>query len=129
MLPTMQLFFTRLPYADLMAIHNGKHLRQLRQTAGLSLRELARQIGQDHSNVRYWEQSGNLPRSDVLIPMAAALGITVEELLGEPKPKRVLSPAGRLRQLFDAASKLPRSQQEKILAILEPFVREHAAQS
>lgn len=125
----MQLFFTRLPYAGLMATSNGKHLRQLRQTAGLSIRELARQIGQDHSNVRYWEQSGNLPRSDVLIPMAQALGVTVEELLGEPKPKRVLSPAGRMRQLFDAASKLPRGQQEKILAILEPFVREHAGQS
>ena len=89
-------------------------------------RELARQIGQDQSNVRYWETSGNLPRSDVLLPMAKAPGVTVEELLGEPRPKRVVSPGGRSRQLFEAVSKMPRRQQEKILDILEPFVRQHA---
>jgi len=101
-------------------------LRELRERAGLSLRELARQIGEDHSNVGYWERSGKIPRSDVLIPIAKALGVTVEELLGEARPKRVLSPGGRMRQLFEAASKLPRSQQEKVLAVLEPFVTAHA---
>jgi len=129
-LPIMQELFTHLPYSGLMANSTrGQHLKALREAAGLSIRELARQLDQDHSNVRYWEQSGNLPRSDVLIPMAAALGVTVEQLLGEAKPKRVLSPAGRMRQLFDAASKLPRGKQEKIVAILEPFIREHVGQS
>jgi transcriptional regulator with XRE-family HTH domain len=108
-----------------MAIR-GHNLKMLRQAAGLSIRELARQIGQDHSNIRYWERTGNLPRSNLLVPMAAALGVTVEQLLGEDRPKRVLSPAGRMRQLFDRAAKLPRGKQEKIVAILEPFIREHA---
>ena len=126
-LPVMQALFTHTPYADLMATSNrGQNLKALREAAGLSIRELARQLGQDHSNIRYWEQSGNLPRSDVLLPMAGVLGVTVEELLGEAKPRRVLSPAGRMRQLFDQASKLPRGKQEKIVAILEPFIREHA---
>jgi hypothetical protein len=58
--------------------------------------------------------------------MAKALGVTVEEVLGEPKPRRVVTPAGKMRHLFEAASKLPRSQQEKILGILQPFIREHA---
>lgn len=87
---------------------------------------MAKQIGEEHSNIRYWEQSGNLPRSNVLVPMAKALGVTVEELLGESRPKRVVSPGGRARQLFEAVSKMPRRQQEKILDILEPFVRQHA---
>jgi len=125
----MQAFSTRLAYADFnMAnsdVARGKHLKALREAAGLSMRELARQIGEDHSNVRYWEQGGNLPRSDVLVPMAKALGVTVEELLGEPQPRRVVTPAGKMRHLFEAASKLPRSKQEKILDILEPFVRQH----
>jgi transcriptional regulator with XRE-family HTH domain len=89
------------------------------------MRELARTIGEDHSNVRYWETTGKIPRSDVLTPIAQALGVTVEEVLGQPKPSRVTSPGGRARQLFEAISKLPRRQQEKILDILEPFVREH----
>lgn len=101
-------------------------LRTLRQVRGISVRELARQIGEQSSNVSFWERTGALPRSDVLIPIAKALGVTVEELLGQDKPSRVVSPGGRARQLFEAISKMPRRQQEKILDILEPFVREHA---
>ncbi len=101
------------------------NLRRLRRASGLTMRELARTIGEDHSNVRYWETTGKIPRSDVLTPIAQALGVTVEEVLGQPKPSRVTSPGGRARQLFEAISKLPRRQQEKILDILEPFVREH----
>jgi transcriptional regulator with XRE-family HTH domain len=101
-------------------------LRALREARGISARELARQIGEDSSNVSFWERTGALPRSNVLIPIAKTLGVTVEELLGEEKPSRVISPGGRARQLFDAVSKMPRRQQEKILDILEPFVRQHA---
>jgi transcriptional regulator with XRE-family HTH domain len=124
----MKALFLQSPYDALMAAR-GHHLKELRQAAGLSIRELARQLDQDHSNIRYWERTGNLPRSNLLIPMAAALGVTVEQLLGEDKPKRVLSPAVRMRQLFDQASKLPRGKQEKIVAILEPFIRQHAGSS
>jgi hypothetical protein len=54
------------------------------------------------------------------------LNAPVDELLGQPaKPSRG-GPTGKMRRLFEAASKLPRTQQEKILAILQPFVREHA---
>jgi hypothetical protein len=31
-----------------------------------------------------------------------------------------------MRQLFEAASRLPRSQQQKIAAIIEPFIAHHA---
>jgi len=92
----------------------------------LSQRELARQIEQDQSNVRYWETTGKFPRSDVLIPMAKALGVSVEELLGQPKPKRLQPAGGKLGQLFETASRLPRRQQQKIVELLEPYVREHS---
>jgi hypothetical protein len=32
-----------------------------------------------------------------------------------------------MRQLFEATSRLPRSQQQKIAAIIEPFIADHAA--
>src|SRR6202051_3186966 len=79
--------------------------------AGLSVRELARQIGESNTNVSYWERSGQIPRSDVLAPMAKALGVTVHELLGEPRPGRLVVPGGRLGQVFDQVTKLPRRQQ------------------
>jgi transcriptional regulator with XRE-family HTH domain len=120
----MQELFLTGDYVASMA--TSSRLRQLREAAGLSVRELARQIGESHTNVSYWERSGQIPRSDVLTAMAKALGVTVEELLGESRPKRVVSPGGRSRQLFEAVSKMPRRQQEKILDILEPFVHQHA---
>ena len=120
----MQELFLPLAYAADMA--NESRLRQLREAAGLSLRELARQIGEEHSNVSYWETSGNLPRSDVLVPMASALGVTVEELLGQPKPRRVVSPGGRLNQAFQRVAKLPRRQQQKIAEVVEALLAQHA---
>lgn len=102
------------------------HLRSLRETAGLTLRELSRQIGEHPSNVSYWERTGSVPRSGVLLPMARALGVTVEELLGEPKPRRATAPGGKARQVFDAVSRLPRRQQQKIVEVVEALVAQHA---
>lgn len=103
---------------------HGERLKTLRNAANLSQRELAALIGETHTNVAYWETSGNLPRSDVLLPMAEALGVSVEELLGAPKPKTGAAPAGKARQLFAAVNRLPRRQQEKIFDLLQPFVRD-----
>jgi transcriptional regulator with XRE-family HTH domain len=100
-------------------------LRALREAAGLSLRELARQIGEDHSNVRYWETSESPPRSDVLVPMAKALGVTVEDLLGQPTAKRRMTPAGKLGLVFEQVSQLPRRQQEKIVDVVSALVAQH----
>lgn len=89
------------------------------------MRELARQIGEDHSNVRYWETSGNPPRSDVLPAMAQALGVTVEELLGVPKSRRGTAPSSRTGRAFEAVARLPRRQQKKIVEVVEAFVAQH----
>lgn len=121
----MQIFFSIAPYDDDM-VKTASRLKAFREAAGLSQRELARQIGQDQSNIRYWEQSGNPPRSDVLVPMANALGVTVEELLGQPKPRRVVAPGGRLNQAFQQVAKLPRRQQQKIAEVVEALVSRHA---
>ena len=100
-------------------------LRLLRERTGISLRELARQIGEGHSNVVYWERSGKIPRSDLLVPIAKALGVSVEELLGTTKQKQISAPVGKLRLAFEAVSKLPRTQQEKILEVINALIEQH----
>jgi transcriptional regulator with XRE-family HTH domain len=121
----MQALFSTGTYADSMA-KTASRLKALREAAGLSQRELARHIGQDQSNVRYWEQSGNLPRSDVLLPMAKALGVTVHELLGEARPKGVMAPGGKLGLVFQDALRLPRRQQAKLAEFVKVFITQHA---
>ena len=84
----MQDNFSVMAYAVTMTAKNHcTDLKALREAAGLSLRELACQIGEDHSNVRYWETSGHTPRSDVLIPMAKALGSLSKSCLAKPSQK------------------------------------------
>ena len=68
-------------------------------------------------------------RPELLLQLSDALGISLDELLGQSvKPQRT-GPTGKIRRLFESASKLPRGQREKILAILQPFIREHVGQS
>jgi transcriptional regulator with XRE-family HTH domain len=126
----MQELFLTAPYtARVAAKKNSSPLRALREAAGISQRELARQIGQDQSNVRYWETTGKIPRSDVLAPMAKALGVTVEQLLGEPKAKRSPAPGGKVREVFEAVTKLPRRQQQKIVEVVEALVSQHSSKA
>jgi transcriptional regulator with XRE-family HTH domain len=101
----------------------------MRESAGLSVREVARLIGESHTNVSYWERSGQIPRSDVLVPLAKVLGVAIEELLGQPKAKRAIPIGGRLRQVFERAARLPRRQQEKVAEFVEAFVEKKALAS
>jgi len=51
----------------------------------------------------------------------------VEDLVGSNgTKKRGTGPTGKMKQLFEAASQLPRSQQQKLAAIIEPFIAHHA---
>ena len=102
-------------------------LRQLREAAGISVRELARQIDESHTNVSYWERTGQIPRSDKLASLAKALGVSVEDLLGEGKGKRSTAPAGKLRNVFEEASRLPRRQQEKLIDFIKLFIAQNSA--
>jgi hypothetical protein len=75
----------------------------------------------------YKREAGDIPAGPAP-PMARALGVSVDELLCETEKKRRASagPTGRMRRLFEAASKLPRSQQDEVAAVLEAFVNQHS---
>ncbi len=102
-------------------------LRKLRKAAGLTVRELADQVGVQHSNIVFWENNDKLPRSEVLLPMARALGVSVEELLGAPKPKRNGAPGGRVGHTFQQVAKLPRRKQAKILDVVDALLAQQGA--
>jgi transcriptional regulator with XRE-family HTH domain len=105
----------------------GERLHTLREQVGLSQQQVADKLGMSHRAYAHWERRSVALRPDQLQSLASALSLPVEALLANGESKRRGSgPAGKMRQLFEAASKLPRSKQEKILDILQPFVREHA---
>ncbi|MDX2227286.1 MAG: helix-turn-helix transcriptional regulator [Verrucomicrobiae bacterium] len=103
-----------------------QHIASLREAAGLSQAQLAHLVGVHHSNIGFWEVSGTAPRGEVLPKLAKALGVSVDEFLKvESKPKKSVA-KGRLQKIFEAASKLPRRQQEKVADVLEAFVSQQS---
>ncbi len=123
-----QAFFTTMVYFISMTTKQDIQvdLTALRKNAGLTVRELARQLGIHHTTILQWESSGKVAKSEFLIPMSEALGVTVDELLGRPRPSRTVTPGGKMGKVFEEASRLPRRQQQKIIDIVEPFIREQA---
>ena len=101
----------------------GQRLHALREQAGLSQEQLGAKLGLSQRVYAYWERHPVALRPDQLLNLAEALNVSIEDLVGtNGKRKRGTGPTGRMQQLFEAASKLPRSQQQKIAAVLEAFI-------
>jgi hypothetical protein len=67
------------------------------------------------------------PGLTVYIFELRVLGPSAAELINEAGVRKKRGgPEGRMHRLFEQASKLPRSQQEKIAAVIEAFVNQHS---
>lgn len=104
----------------------AERLRALRETAGLSQSEVARRLGIRQPSYALWETYNVALKPEQLLALATALGVAVDQLFANAdRPTRRGGPKGRARDIFEAVSRLPRRQQEKIFDILQPFVNEH----
>jgi len=108
----------------------GQHLAALREAAGLTQQQLAARLGVHQSNIAFWERWEKPPRGEVLPQLAAALGVSIDVLLGvaPPKPKKQAA-KGRLQRVFEDAAKLPRRQQDKVAEFVEAFVAQQAREA
>lgn len=104
----------------------SSHLRELRLRSGLSLREVARYLKIIHTKLVYWEKTGKVPRPDLVMQLASLYNVSVEEILGQPKQRNISSlPNGRMSLVLEAASKLPRGQQQKIIDMAEAYIAQY----
>ena len=96
---------------------------------GLSQDQLAAKLGTTRRIVSYWEREAEGLRADHLAKLAEVLGVTGDWLVGrEPlASRRGTGPEGKLRQVFDVASELPRDQQKHIIRLVEDAVTAYRA--
>jgi transcriptional regulator with XRE-family HTH domain len=71
------------------ALHEGfpALLKARREARQMSLDELAARIGVSGQKVEMWESGSSRPARDKWVTIANALGITVDDLLHEPRRK------------------------------------------
>jgi len=60
----------------------GKRLFALRKVRGLTQVQLAEALGTTQRVISYYETDAELPPSTAIIPLARALGVSTDELLG-----------------------------------------------
>ena len=71
----------------------GERLKTCRKAKGLTQQALAEKIGVSDKTVSRWESDGGYPDVPTLVPLARALGVTVDELLDDRRPVRTLTGA------------------------------------
>jgi transcriptional regulator with XRE-family HTH domain len=82
----MQGMNEKIPTTDL-----GKRLVQLRKARGLTQQQLADKLGLTRRAIVYYErESDNIP-TNIIVPLAKALNVSIEELLGIKQIKNAIS--------------------------------------
>jgi len=101
----------------------GERLHALREQAGLSQQQIAEALGLTQRAYAYWERNPVALRPEQLVKLGEILGVSVEELLnGDGKKSRRGGPTGKMRRVFDEVSALPRSRQQRIVAVVEDML-------
>ena len=71
----------------------SERLKRYRKERNLTQQQLADALGVSNKSVSRWESGGGYPDLPLLVPLAKALGVTVDDLLDEEKPVRALTRA------------------------------------
>jgi len=98
------------------------HLKDLRDSSGLALREVARQLEVGHTKLHHWEKTGKITEPEAIVSLAAIYHVSIEEILGQAKAKPEVAPNSKLARLFGEISKLPRKRQQRIVDVVEDML-------
>ena len=105
----------------------GERLYAARTVVGLSQAQVAEKLGISQTAYADWERYHVALRPDQVEQITQILKVTVDCLYGNGNEKRKSSgPIGKARRAFEAVSRLPKRQQQKIVEVVEAFVAQHA---
>jgi transcriptional regulator with XRE-family HTH domain len=107
----------------------GDRIRKARLARGLTQTELGKRIGVSQGMVTYYEVRGVSPAPDLLLKLARALSISVEELVGQKAPKTPSSEAPQSVQLWRRLKKvqsLPPQDRKSVLKMIDALAEQAA---
>jgi len=104
---------------------SGARLRALRQAAGLSQTQLAKQLGILQRTLCFYELDGDHIPSTLVPPLANELGVSIEQILGTNGSHSKRGPKSQLERQLEVVAQLPRHQQKKIIEVVNALVAQH----
>ena len=94
-------------------------VKELREKSGLSMDQLAKQLGVTKSRVNMWENNGTVPRMNVLVELAKFFNVTTDYLLGNDDTSNLSLNNTRLSTLQRNLGKLSEADLEKAEGMLK----------
>ena len=100
----------------------GRRLAQLRRAKGLTQTELGKKVGVSQRVITYYERDAEHPPTHLLIPIAKALKVSVDELLGLKNIKLSSTNHARFWSKLKKAETLSASDKKALIKVLEGFL-------
>ena len=98
----------------------GKRLARIRKSRGLTQAELGEKVGVSLRVISYYECESSQPPGPILVDLAKALDVTVDELMGSKQLKEKSDPkTARLRKRLMKVEKLPPTDQRAVLKYID----------
>ena len=97
----------------------GARIAELRKAAGITQVQMAEVLDVSQQTVNSQETGRRRVPVSALPTIARALGVSIEELIGEtPKPGK-RGPAPKLQQQLDRITQLPKAQQRVLMQMID----------
>jgi len=104
----------------------GKQLAQFRNAAGFSQRQLAEISEVSHRMIAYYEGRESPAPGHVLNALATALGVTVDDLLGnKPLAKTTGRANPKISRRLQQLEKLPLKDRREVLRIIDTYLEKN----
>ena len=102
----------------------GAHVAKLRKARDITQVQLAEHLGVSQQTVNAYETGYRRLPVSALPPLAKFLGVSLDELVGMPTPKRKRGPAPKLQQQIEQIQQLPRTKQRFVMQMLDTVLQQ-----
>jgi transcriptional regulator with XRE-family HTH domain len=97
----------------------GSRIAQIRKEQGITQAQLAEWLGVSQQTVNAYEVGRRRMVASALPTLARLLGVSLEELMGEPPKPGKRGPTPKLQQQMERITQLPKAQQKWVIKMIE----------
>ncbi|MHB1539925.1 MAG: helix-turn-helix domain-containing protein [Steroidobacteraceae bacterium] len=120
--PSISFFGNNMPRPREHTTEFGARLTALRKAAGYTQVELAAELGTTQRMIAYYENRAEKAPAALLPKMAAALGVSADELLGMKPLGKGRKPDTQLQRRLQRIEKLDPKARRQITQLLDTFI-------